>query len=68
MTIEPDKRHVEIILKDLNLNGGKAKSVVTPGVKLTDQEIEKRKSMPCLPRESISVQKLSDASEFLIPG
>ena len=46
VTIEPDKRHVEIILKELNLNGEKAKSAVTPGVRLTDPEIDKRKICP----------------------
>ena len=46
ITWEADARHVEIVLRDLNLDGKSAKAVATPGVKdrqfLDDRVIEGR--------------------------
>ena len=50
ITIEPDARHVEIILRSLALGGKDAKSVVTPGIKKTDAQEEKQLLEPPLGR------------------
>lgn len=46
--IEPDKRHVEIILSSLGLDKSNAKGVTTPSVKPTDAEAERFQSGPKL--------------------
>ena len=50
VTIEPDARHVEIILRSLGLNGKGAKSVVMPGIKKTDAQEDQRLLEPVLGR------------------
>ena len=50
VVVEPDARHVQIILKSLGLNGQGVKTVATPGVKKTDAQEEQRLTEPPLGR------------------
>ena len=71
ITIEPDARHVEIIiiLRSLGLGGKDAKSVVTPGIKKTDVQEEKRLLEPPLGRaETTLFSKLPNEGQLPIPG
>ena len=51
MTIEPDARHVEIILHSLGLGGRNVNTVTTPGVKKTDAQEERKLQEPQLSKE-----------------
>jgi hypothetical protein len=53
LQIEPDARHVELILKSLGLGDG-AKSVTTPGVKHTEAEVSRRQQEPPLDKAKAS--------------
>ena len=50
ITIEPDGRHVDIVLRSLGLGGKEAKSVAAPGIKKTDAQEEQRLLEPPLGR------------------
>ena len=53
--VEPDLRHVELILKALNLAEAGAKAVATPGLKSTDARVEQRKREPQVSKEETSL-------------
>ena len=62
VVVEPDARHVKIILKSLGLNGNGVKSVAMPGTKKTDVQEERRLSEPPLGRaETTPIPQLPDA-------
>ena len=75
VTIEPDARHVEIILRALGLGGKDAKPVATPGIKKTDAQEGRRVLEPplgradttlfrsCLMRASFLAQDRADLPE-----
>ena len=42
--IEPDIRHAELVLRDLGLEGSKAKPFTTPGFKLDERELALRET------------------------
>ena len=75
VTIEPDARHVQIILQSLGLAGAGTKSVATPGVKKTDAQEERKVGEPplcksettlfrsCLMRASFLAQDRADLPE-----
>ncbi len=72
MQIEPDARHVELILQSLGLwsDGGwrpanKVKPLAAPSVKVTDDELEKWQRSPQLMREQAAVDRSNVRSEFL---
>jgi len=53
--IEPDARHVELILLALGLEGPNVKTVATPGIKSSDARVAARKEEPDLTREEASM-------------
>ena len=55
--IEPDKRHVEIILSSLGLDKSNTKSVTTPSVKPTDAEAEQYQRGPKLSAADTSLYR-----------
>ena len=75
VTIEPDARHVEIVLRSLGLAGKETKSVSTLGVKKTDAQEERKLGEPpigrnettmfrsCLMRTSFLAQDRADLPE-----
>ncbi len=54
---EADARHVDIILKSLNLDNSRTKTVATPSVKTTDADCEKRRRSPLLPRSRTTIYR-----------
>ena len=54
--VEPDARHVPLILKTLGLTG-KSTPTGIPGVKVTDAELERRLSEPALNRTDTSAYR-----------
>ena len=75
--IEPDKRHVELIVSSLGLDTGNTKSVITPSVKPSDAEAEQFQHGPklsasetslyrsCVMRASFLSQDRADLGEFV---
>ena len=75
VVVEPDARHVEIVLRSLGLNGKGVKTVATPGIKKTDAQEEQRLIEPqlgkaettllrsCLMRASFLSQDRADLPE-----
>ena len=49
--IEPDFRHIQLVLRDLGLDKENAKGLTTPTIKIDDAEIERRKHEQALARE-----------------
>ena len=55
--IEPDKRHVELIVSSLGLDTGNTKSVITPSVKPSDAEAEQFQHGPKLSASETSLYR-----------
>jgi len=64
--VEPDQRHVEIILEALGLKKEKTKGVVTPSAKLSEAEWDRRRlSPPLSPSRTTSYRSCVMRASFL---
>jgi len=55
--IEPDHRHVELILQAVGLDDDKSKGVTTPSMKFSDEQWEKRRTSPLLKGQQVTAYR-----------
>ena len=65
MEIEPDQRHVDILLREHGLDDSRSKGVDTPRVKKSESQVFAGLESPPLDREGVSVDWFPDGSRIL---
>ena len=55
--VEPDFRHIQLVLQDLGLDKSNTKSLTTPTIKIDEAEVERRKHEQPLDRQSTTTYR-----------